>query len=219
MAEYLDPLGLIPADEPTTRTTASGGRVVVRGEQPAQATTTHDVQTLQQGVEPAIVGEDGAQYIEFEGKQFRIARSVGLMPLLKFSHFATRGIDSGDPQGLAAIYTMLRDCIVEREPKVPHLKEDRTEEQERDWERWQKSLEEWARFEEHATEVKAEGDDLMPVVSRTIEILSARPTTRPGSSSAGPQKTSDGSRESSGNGRGPDADELAGLIPVKELAR
>lgn len=216
MAEYLDPLGLIQNPEPSTRTTASGGRVVVRGEQP---TTTHDVQMLQQGVEPAPVDADGAQYVEFEGKQFRIARSVGLMPLLKFSHFATKGIDTGDPQGLAAIYSMLRDCIVEREPDVPHLSDDRTEEQERDWQRWQKSLEEWQRFEEFAIEVKAEGDDLMPVVSRTIEILSARPTTRPGNSSPGPQNTSTGSKESSGNGKGPDADQLAGLVPVKDMVR
>jgi hypothetical protein len=216
VAEYLDPLGLISNEGQAPATTASGGRVVVRGEQP---TTTHDVQMLQQGVDPPIVGEDGAQYVEFEGKQFRIAGSVGLMPLLKFSHFATKGIDSGDPQGLAAIYSMLRDCIVEREPKVPHLSEDRNEEQERAWKRWQDSLEEWQRFEEHAIEVKAEGDDLMPVVSRTIEVLSARPRTRPGSSSAGPRNTSTGSKDSSGNGRGPDADELAGLISVTELAR
>ena len=217
MAEYLDPLGLIPnpQSEQAPRTTASGGRVVVRESAP----TTHDVQMLQQGVEPAIVGDDGAQYVEFMGEQFRIATSVGLMPLLKFSHFATKGIDTGDPHGLAAIYAMLRDCIVEKAPKVPHLSEDRTEDQERDWERWQKSLEEGDRFDQHATENKAEGEDLMEVVTRTIELLSARPTQRPSNSSPGPQNTSTGSRESSGNDRGPDADQLAGLIPVKELAR
>lgn len=217
MAEYLDPLGLIRNDTADVLQTASGGRVVIRED--SQPTTTHDVQMLAQGVEPAIVGEDGALYVEFMDKQFRIASSVGLMPLLKFSHFATKGVDSADPKGLAAIYGMLRDCIVEREPKVPHLSEDRTEEEERLWKRWQDSLEEWDRFDEYATEVKAEGDDLMPVVSRTIELLSARPTTRPGSSSAGPQSTSTGSSTSSGSDRGPDADQLAGLIPVKELAR
>jgi hypothetical protein len=108
-----------------------------------------------------------ADRVECLGKHYRIADKVGLMPLLKFAKTAKSGVDSDDLDGLVAIYDMLKDCI---------------------------APDEWDRFVEEMTEAKAETDELMQVVGRTLEILSARPTrpstgSSPGGSTTGPGST------------------------------
>jgi hypothetical protein len=98
--------------------------------------------------------------VEFMGSTFRMADSIGLMPLLKFAHASSRGLDSMDMAGLAALYSMIQDSI---------------------------HADEWPRFEQHAIDTKAEAEDLMKLVQKVIEALAARPTSPPGSSSAGRQ--------------------------------
>lgn len=120
----------------------------------ARALTTQDVQAAVEGVGPAvgeIVGD--ARKVEFKGRAFRMAESIGLMPLLKFAHAQAQGIDANDMEGLVALYAVIRDCIDETE---------------------------FAAFERHAMDTKAEGDELMALVQQCVSAISARPTLPPG---------------------------------------
>jgi hypothetical protein len=126
------------------------------------ADPAHQMQAITEGVAaPTIV--DGAEQVDFLGKSFRMADRIGLMPLMKFAHAASAGLDSDDMAGLVAMYEMIRDCV---------------------------HPEDWPRFEQHAVEERADSEQLMALVGRVIETLSARPTRRPTDSSVGPQPTS-----------------------------
>jgi hypothetical protein len=100
--------------------------------------------------------------VEFLGEQFRIAERVGLMPMMRFAKVAKDGGDSDDLAGLTAMYDLLEQCLAE---------------------------DEWERFQAHADNTRADGEELMGVVARVFEVLSARPTRRPSGSSAGPSTT------------------------------
>lgn len=125
-------------------------------------------QTVQAAVEGVEVID--SRKVEFMGSAFRMADSIGLMPLLKFAHASAQGLDSNDMEGLAALYEMIHDCI---------------------------HADEWKRFERHAIETKAEAEDLMSLVQKVIEAISARPSLPPGDSSAGRRTTSANSKASS----------------------
>lgn len=96
---------------------------------------------------------------------YRIADKVGLVPLMKFAHAASSGVDTGDMMALAAIYEMLQDCLDPRE---------------------------WDRFLREMTAAKADAEELLPIVQQTIELLTARPTRRD-SGSYQPSGTTPGS--------------------------
>jgi hypothetical protein len=108
--------------------------------------------------------------VEFFGEQFRIADRIGLMPMMRFAKAAKAGVDSNDLDGLAAMYDLLEQCLAD---------------------------DEWARFERHADRHRADGDELMEVVSKVFEVLSERPTRRPSDSSDGPSTTSPSSTDAS----------------------
>lgn len=108
--------------------------------------------------------------VEFMGSTFRISDRIGLMPLLKFAHAADSGLNSETMEGMAAQYAMIRDCI---------------------------DSEDWARFERHAIDGKAGPVELDKVTADVIAMLTVRPTSPPGDSSAGRQPTSDTSKVSS----------------------
>ncbi len=105
--------------------------------------------------------------IEFLGERFRLRKKIGKMPLLRFAAMADAGGETGDMKILAAMYKLLRACIVE---------------------------EDWERFGDHADETGADEDDLLAVVGQAIEQVTARPTQRPAVSSAGPPRTSENSK-------------------------
>ena len=115
----------------------------------------HEVHEVQALVEGVVLGD---RRITFLGGSYRVADKVGLMPLMKFAHAASSGLDTADMEALGAIYEMLRDCI---------------------------HPEDWARFEADAIVKKAEAEDLLPVVQQTIEVINARPTQPPSGSSNG----------------------------------
>jgi hypothetical protein len=98
--------------------------------------------------------------VEFLGRGFTVAAKVGLMPLLRFAKAAKSGLDSSDVEGMAAMYDLLQQCIVD---------------------------EEWAVFEQHATTQRADDEDLMKFIQQVMAVLSGRPTRRPSDSFTGPQ--------------------------------
>lgn len=97
--------------------------------------------------------------VEFGGEKFRTADAIGLMALMRFAHVARSGTDANDLAGLAAMYDLLEQCFPEAE---------------------------FERFQQVALRTKAKGDELMGVVGKVIEAISARPTGRPSDSSDGP---------------------------------
>lgn len=149
--------------------------------------STHTVQAAVEGVDLQVVGEVTDDQpreacakcgevdcvcprVEFMGSSYRISDKIGLMPLLKFAHAADSGLDSQSLEGMAAQYAMIRDCI---------------------------DADDWARFERDAIDRKAGPRELDKVTADVIAMLSARPTTPPGDSSAGRPPTSDTSKGSS----------------------
>ncbi len=148
--------------------------------------TVGEVQAAVEGV----VLTDGK--VEFMGQMFTMSDKIGLMPLMKFAHSASKGIDSTDMEGLAALYSMVKDCIDDSDPDANG------------------NSAEWRRFERHAIEQKAEADDLMKCVQKVIEVLAARPTRQPGDSSAGRPSISQSSK----------VDSLTeGMVSVTEIDR
>ena len=131
-----------------------------------------------------------AARLEFLGEHFRLGESVGLMPLLKFSYAANSGLDSDDMAGLAALYEVIRDTV---------------------------HPDDWDRFERHAIDKHAEGDELMEFVGKAMEAMSARPTRRRSVSSGGAPSTSPSSTESSSVKPVPAG--AAELMSVDELMR
>lgn len=108
--------------------------------------------------------------VELKGKLFRRADKIGMMPLLRFAHVSAKGIDSSDMEGLAAIYDMVKDAI---------------------------DAEDWAEFQQHATDTKAEADDLLGIVKQVIEGLAQGRTGSQSDSSPGRPTTSEKSKASS----------------------
>jgi len=126
--------------------------------------------------------------IEFMGARFRIADKIGLMPLLKFS--AASDMNTADPRALAAMYAMLRDCIHQGSPACRECAACKAGD-----EASCKDSDpgDWKRFEDHAIDTKAEADDLLDVITKTMELIAGRPTEPPSTSSPGRQSTRDAS--------------------------
>jgi hypothetical protein len=76
---------------------------------------------------------------------------------------------------------------------------------------------EWNRFERHAINENADGEELMEFVGKAMAVLSARPRKRREISSDGSPQTSERSKaDSSSPVTRPD---LAGLVPVRDMGR
>lgn len=97
--------------------------------------------------------------ITFEGRPYRVADRYALMPLLRFAHIARAGATTDDMESLDAVYGVLRAAI---------------------------HRDDWDAFCDHSTQVSAELDELMPIVTQAIGVMTARPTKRPSDSSDGP---------------------------------
>jgi hypothetical protein len=129
-------------------------------------------------------------------RTFRIAKSIGLMPLLRFAHAAKSGLDTDDLEGMAALYTMIADVV---------------------------DPDDWTAFQEYATMIKAEDEELMEFVSSAMEVIAARPRKRRGNSSATSQNTRPKSKGSSSGQATPTPtgartpEGIEGLMPVSDL--
>ena len=137
--------------------------------------------------------------VEFLGERFRIAGKIGLMPLLKFSAYAD--MSTSDPGAMAAMYSMIRDCIHSGEPGCGKCEACKADD-----ERSCKDFDpgDWHRFEQHAIDTKADAEELLDVIAKTVELISGRPTEQPSPSSGGRRSTRDGStaRSSARRARG-----------------
>jgi hypothetical protein len=159
-----------------------------------------------------VVPDEGK--VEFLGRTFRVAEDVGLMPLLKFAHAADGGLGSEDLAGMSAMYAMIRDCIHPGSPctcgaPVP------------DGQTIREALHrsgcgydpgDWAEFERHAIDQRADGDELFELVGDVIEMVTARPTKRRSGSSRA-------ARSGSPRSKGSSPAQAAGLVPVGDLLR
>ncbi len=97
--------------------------------------------------------------IEWLGESFQVVKP-GSLPLMRFAKIAKAGVDGDTLDGLAAMYGMLEQCIHE---------------------------DDFPRFEAHADDRRADGDELMEAVKDTFRVLSDRPTGRSSDSSDGPR--------------------------------
>ena len=106
------------------------------------------------------VDAPSTESVEFFGESFHVAERVGLMPLMRFATAAQSGIDANEMEALAAMHGLLQQCI--------HPADLR-------------------RFERHASEAHADGDELMEFVAKVMAVVGARPTGRSSDSSDGPR--------------------------------
>lgn len=159
--------------------------------EPEPAVTTHDVQAA---VEGAPVMDDG-ESVEFLGERFRLAETIGLMPLLAFANASKSGMDSDDMDGLAAMYALIRDTV--DQTRVQQTDEDDKPVFDEAGAPVWAGPSDWMRFERHAIDTKAEGEDLMDFISKAMGVISARPRKRRGSSSDSSPRTLPSSRASS----------------------
>jgi hypothetical protein len=182
------------------------------------------IQAAVAGIEPppaaevAVAGEivTSVRTVELNGRRFRIADKIGLMPLLKFSAFSDVSVQ--DSRALGAMYAMLRDCIHPGHPACGKCSfcapercgECRSCQMAEAGEGDEDDLPcvrnrpdptgcaefdrgDWHAFEDWACESKAEADDLMDVVTKTIELIAGRPTGPPSPSSPSQRGTRGGS--------------------------
>lgn len=110
------------------------------------------------------------ELVPFQGVEFHIAERVGLMPMMRYAAFSKRQLQliaSGkEPTGedeiesLTATYELLEQCLHPLD---------------------------WARFQEHASVVGADMDELMKFVGTVMATVAQRPTGRSSDSSDGPR--------------------------------
>jgi len=141
-----------------------------------------EIQAMSEGVEKP------GKHFTFMDKEFRLAEKVGLMPLMRFAHMASSGMDTDQDfmVAMASIYTMIKDVIHE---------------------------DEWAIFQQHAIDTKAGETELLGVVHQAVEIMTSRPTEPDSDSSQSAQQSMPPSTATLSQRR---AD--MGLTPVADLA-
>lgn len=101
--------------------------------------------------------------ISFCGEEFDVVEVMGAMPWMRYAKAARDGLDSDSMEGLAVIYDLLKSAIVD---------------------------DQWARFEQVATDNRCDNAAMWAVMTNVLEVVAARPTSRPSDSSAGPGGTS-----------------------------
>lgn len=173
--------------------------------------TTHDIQAQAEGI---LLDADDR--IEFMGERFRLADSVGIMPLMAYANAAKKGVDSDDLEGLAAMYALIRDIV--DQTRAQEVDEDGVPQFDSDGDPIWAGPSDWMRFEQHAINTKADGEDLRDFIQAGMEKLAARPRKRRGASQPSSPPTSENSKDGySSPATGRPAPE--GLVPVSALGR
>lgn len=96
-----------------------------------------------------VVADDGKtfDYVELAGKKFRVREKIGALAMLKWA--ASSDMDTDDPRALGAIYAMIRSVIYKKD---------------------------WTDFENTALDEDCDAEELLDVVSKSLEIVAGRPT-------------------------------------------
>lgn len=110
------------------------------------------------------------EQVTFCGEQFDVVEVMGAMPWMRYAKAARAGLDSESMEGLALIYDLLKASLVD---------------------------EQWPRFEQLATDNRVDNDAMWQVMKDVLEVVAARPTSRPSDSSDGPAGTSPSSEADS----------------------
>jgi len=141
-----------------------------------------EIQAMSEGVAKP------GKHFTFMDKEFRLAEKVGLMPLMRFAHMASTGMDTDEDfmTAMASIYEMIKDVIHE---------------------------DEWPSFQQHAIDTKAGETELLSVVSQAVEIMTSRPTEPGSDSSQSAQQNTQPSTATLSERRA-----AMGLTPVADLA-
>lgn len=114
--------------------------------------------------------EADAGTVELAGRAFRVSDKVGMMPLMRFARVAQKGAGAGDMEGLAAMYDFIQSVVAQ---------------------------DEWAAFQEHATDQRVDNDELLGFVRDAMSIIAARPTGPRSSSRGGSRTTTESSQDDS----------------------
>jgi thiol-disulfide isomerase/thioredoxin len=139
----------------------------------AAADPVHKAQAAAEGV--PLTGT-----VALRGRQFRLGPCDAVAPTLDFAEAATKGVDTDDPAGLAAMKEMIRDSFVQ----VPSCGTCEACEAERYDDCPALDLGDFPKFWRFAKAVRVPADELLEVVQQAIEQATARPTpARSGSSS------------------------------------
>lgn len=170
--------------------------------------TTQEVQAAAEGV---VQGDD--ETIEFLGARFRLADNIGMMPLLAFANAQKQGLDSEDMDGMAAMYALIRDTIDQTRAQAEDAdgKPAFDSVGEPIW----AGPSDWQRFEKHAVDQKADGEELMDFIGEAMGKIAARPRKPRGTSSESSRRTSEKSKEPSSSPVTPA--QALGLTAVKDL--
>lgn len=106
-----------------------------------------------EAVEGKVVGAKEWDYVTLgEGdskEKYRIREKIGAMAMFKWS--AASELSSDDPRALGAIYALLKSLI---------HKED------------------WQKFEDQALNEDADAEELLDVITASLELISGRPTSQ-----------------------------------------
>lgn len=126
----------------------------------------------------------GTRVVLAMGKTYPVADKIGLGPLIRFRMLAKRGADSSDMEALDVMTGMLAQSLTD---------------------------EGWAEFQDDMMENRLDHEDIFEIVKSAIEVITARPTSRPSVSSDGPTTTTVNSTDFSSFG---DRRRALGLVPV-----
>jgi hypothetical protein len=118
-----------------------------------QAATSDAKTRLPEG-KRAVETADGELRAPVAGRYFKIAESVGIMPLMEWAA-ALDTVDTGNIPELAGRFRLLRAIV---------------------------HPDDWDEFRVHTTEAKCNGDDLLAFQNAAIEAMAARPTVVPAAS-------------------------------------
>ena len=129
---------------------------------------------------------DQTRVITAMGKEYAVADKIGLGPLIRFRMLAKQGADSADSEALDVMVAMLMQALTD---------------------------EAWLEFQDDMMVHRIDHEDIFEIVKDAIEIITARPTSRPSVSSAGPTTTTASSTEPSSFG---ERKRALGLVPVIE---
>jgi hypothetical protein len=123
----------------------------------------------------------GPRYLDWQGERFKLADKIGLMPVIIFGKLASQGMDTTDLGAVAVMYDLLEQCLDTAQVPI------------RDSEDSSKIVgyrTEWTRFQDHATRVRADAEDLLDFVKQALERMGKDRTGPSSASSSGPASPS-----------------------------